>query len=304
MPVPTWQEFMVPTLQVLGDGQVRRLRELYSLVAAHVSLGESDRDERLSAGDLKYENRIGWATSYLTRVAALVRPARGQYQITDIGRKLLAECPDGITELDLRALAEGNDHLDTPQRWSAGKSIGLAADPGPDTELDPTEQILRGIARIDADVAADLLSRLHGKDPAFFERSVVKLLVAMGYGGADGAARVTQQSNDEGIDGIIDQDTLGLSRVYIQAKRYAPDQSVGRPEIQAFVGALSGKADGGVFITTGRFSRGAQTYASTVPTRIILIDGKRLTDLMIRYNVGVQEKQSLRIVEIDEDFFE
>jgi restriction system protein len=170
--------------------------------------------------------------------------------------------------------------------------------------LDPTEQILQGIARIHADVADDLLTRLHGKEPGFFERAVVKLLVAMGYGGADRAAKVTQQSNDEGIDGIIDQDTLGLSRVYVQAKRYAPDQSVGRPEIQAFVGALSGKADGGVFITTGRFSQGAQTYAAAVPTRVILIDGKRLTELMIRYNVGVQEKQSLRIVEIDEDFFE
>jgi restriction system protein len=145
---------------------------------------------------------------------------------------------------------------------------------------------------------------LHGKDPTFFEQALVQLFAAMGYGGADGTATVTQQSGDEGINGIIDQDTLGLSRVYVQAKRYAPDQPVGRPEVQAFVGALSGKADGGVFITTGRFTTGAQQYSASVPSRVILIDGKRLTDLMIRYAVGVQAKQTLRIVEIDEDFFE
>lgn len=302
MPVPTWQEFMAPVLEVLLDGEVRRLRELYSLLADKARLSESERAERLSAGDIKYENRIGWATSYLTRVDALDRPSRGRYAITDIGRKLLADHPNGITERDLRVLADGRS--DAPQRWGQPRSAEVMVGPTHEPELDPTEQVLEGIARIHADVAADLLTRLHGKDPAFFEQAVVRLLVAMGYGGADGTARVTQQSNDEGIDGIIDQDTLGLSRVYVQAKRYASDQSVGRPEIQAFVGALSGKADGGVFITTGRFSPAAQTYSSTVPTRVILIDGKRLTDLMIRFNVGVQVKQALHIVEVDEDFFE
>lgn len=208
MAVPTWREFMVPTLEVLNDGQVRRLRELCSMVANKVSLNEAERTERLSGGEIKYENRIGWATSYLTPVGALDRPARGRYQITRIGRRLLAERRSGITEQDLRALAEGDDSLNTPQRWSPGRPPGGATDPSPDTELDPIEQILRGIARIDADVADDLLTRLHSKEPAFFKLAVVKLLVAMGYGGAVGAARVTQQSNDEGIDGIIDQDRL------------------------------------------------------------------------------------------------
>lgn len=133
---------------------------------------------------------------------------------------------------------------------------------------------------------------------------MVDLLVAMGYGGADRQATVTQQSNDGGIDGIIDQDTLGLNRVYVQAKRYSPEGSVGRPELQAFVGALSGKADGGVFITTGRFSAAAREYAAVVPTRLILIDGERLTSLMIRFGVGVQTRQTVQIVEVDEDFFE
>lgn len=143
-----------------------------------------------------------------------------------------------------------------------------------------------------------------GKSSTFFEQTVVDLLVAMGYGGAEGQAHVTAASNDGGIDGIIDQDTLGLSRVYVQAKRYAPEISVGRPEIQGFVGALSGKADGGVFITTSRFSSGAREYAEVVPTRVILIDGERLVSLMIRFGVGVQAKQTVEIVEIDEDYFE
>lgn len=151
----------------------------------------------------------------------------------------------------------------------------------------------------------ELLTRLHGNDPAFFEQAVLDLLIAMGYGGTDGAATRTQLSNDNGIDGIIDQDALGLSRVYIQAKRYAPDSSVGRPDIQGFVGALHGaQANQGVFITTGRFSSGAKAYADSVATRAVLIDGERLARLMIRYGVGVQVKRTIQIVEIDEDFFE
>ena len=160
-----------------------------------------------------------------------------------------------------------------------------------------------GIERIHEEVATDLLTRLQSREPGFFEQAVVDLLLAMGYGGTSGAGSVTQRSNDGGIDGVIDQDVLGLNRVYVQAKRYKDENVVGRPDLQAFVGALSGKADSGVFITTSRFSDGAKFYAENVPTRVILIDGKRLARLMIRYGVGVQVKETYKIVEIDEDFF-
>ncbi|MDQ3158419.1 MAG: restriction endonuclease, partial [Actinomycetota bacterium] len=141
-------------------------------------------------------------------------------------------------------------------------------------------------------------------EPAFFEQAVLNLLMAMGYGGVEGKATLTQLSNDGGIDGIIDQDALGLNRVYVQAKRYATNSSVSRPEIQGFVGALHGRqTDQGVFITTARFSRGAYEYAESVASRLILIDGDRLTSLMIRHGVGVQIKQTHHIVQIDEDFF-
>lgn len=147
--------------------------------------------------------------------------------------------------------------------------------------------------------------RLCDKEPAFFEQAVVDLVVAMGYGGADANAARTQLTNDAGIDGIIDQDPLGLNRVYIQAKRYAPDNPVARPDVQSFVGALHGQqANQGVFITTSKFTEGARQYADGVSTRVVLIDGQRLANLMIRYRVGVQVRRTLDIVEVDEDFFE
>ena len=165
--------------------------------------------------------------------------------------------------------------------------------------MTPIKQVEDGVRRIHDEVSAELLSRLQGKDPAFFENAVVELLLAMGYGGTGGSGSVTQLSND----GVIDQDVLGLSRVYIQAKRYAEGNTVGRPDIQGFVGALHGRADSGVFISTSRFSTGAKAYAESTPTRIVLIDGQRLASLMIRYRVGVQVRETYSVVEIDEDFF-
>ncbi|WP_246226991.1 restriction endonuclease [Propioniciclava coleopterorum] len=169
--------------------------------------------------------------------------------------------------------------------------------------LTPTEQVQDGVDRIHREVAGDLLTRLRGKEPAFFEQAVVELLLAMGYGGTLGSGSATQLTNDGGIDGVIDQDYLGLSRVYIQAKRYAEGNSVGRPDLQGFVGALHGRADSGVFITTSAFSSAAVDYARSTPTRIILIDGQRLAELMIRFGVGVQVRETYKVVEIDEDFF-
>jgi restriction system protein len=300
--MPTWGEFMTPVLRVLDDGQTRRLRDLYKLVADHVGLTQTQRAEVLSSGMLRYEDRIGWATSDLTRAEALERPSRGHYRITDVGRKLLADHPGGITDKQLRALPAYTASLAAAQAAKAAKSV-----PGASTAstLSPEEQIVQSIDLIRADVADDLLSRLHGKDPAFFEQAVLDLLMAMGYGGAEGRATRTQLSNDGGIDGVIDQDALGLNRVYVQAKRYALATAVGRPEIQAFVGALHGhQASQGVFITTGRYSSGAREYADNVPTRVVLIDGERLAGLMIRYGVGVQVKSTVHIVEVDEDFFE
>ncbi len=300
-PLPTWEEFNAPVLRVLSDGVVRTLRELRRDVAAAVGLTDEQLAEIMSSGQSRAENRIGWAASFLNRVDALNRPTRGRYEITDFGRELLAKHPGGITEAHLKSVAKPGDEWWVNRRSGDGEVVVQVDEPV--TRLDPTEQVEQGIARIHEEVASELLSRLHGHEPAFFEEAVVRLLLAMGYGGVGGRGVSTALSNDGGIDGVIDQDVLGLNKVYIQAKRYGPSNAVQRPEVQGFVGALSGKAESGVFITTSRFSPGATEWARTVPVRLVLIDGQRLAELMIEYGVGVQARRTVRIVEIDEDFF-
>lgn len=303
-PMPNWEGFMIPTLQVMSDGVVRHWREFQPLVADQMGLTQDQRQEMVPSGtQKKYENRIGWGVSFLTNVGALDRPKRGHYVITDAGKQLISMFPNGAKERDLRALGEDPNSPIRPYQKTERQTAKPPAPEAVTESLTPIEQVEDGIARIHEEVAEELLTRLQGKEPGFFEEAVVKLLLAMGYGGTTGAGSVTALSNDGGIDGVIDQDVLGLNRVYIQAKRYADGNTVGRPDLQAFVGALSGKADSGVFITTSRFSEGAKVYAQNVPTRIILIDGTRLTDLMIRYGVGVQVREIYKVVEIDEDFF-
>lgn len=309
-PVPTWDQYMAPSLKVLSDGEVHRARDVCDAAADLMGVSPEERLQTIPSGQLRFRNRGTWALSYLTRAGAADRPVRGQYRITDAGRTLLAQHPNGITEKDLRAFVGNPDasHADLALKSLEGTASHHPApnsSSGSFVELDPIEQIEMGIERIHATVAGELLARLHAGDPEFFEQAVLDLIIAMGYGGAEGTATRTQLSNDGGIDGIVDQDALGLSRIYVQAKRYALDSTIGRPEIRAFVGALHGaQANQGVFITTARFSSGARAYADSVPTRVVLIDGTRMATLMIRYSVGVQVKQTVQIVEVDEDFFE
>ena len=301
--MPTWEAFMRPVLDVLSDGKVRDRRALGPEVASKLQLTPSQMHQTTASGQPLHMNRMGWGLSFLANVGALSRPSRGLYTITDAGRQLLAAYPEGLTENQIRALG---DDPSSPIRVYVA-STTKHADSGTkvvaESALTPIEQVESGIERIHAEISSELLSRLQDREPAFFEQAVVDLLLAMGYGGARGSGAPTQLTNDGGIDGVIDQDVLGLSRIYVQAKRYAEGNNVGRPDVQAFVGALSGKADSGVFITTSKFSEGAITYAEGVPTRIILIDGKQLAALMIRYGVGVQVSETYSVVEIDEDFF-
>jgi restriction system protein len=288
---------MLPILKVLYDGKPLSRRELYDLVARDTCLTDEQRAEVIDYGEPRYKNRISWAITHLLNANALVRPSRSHHQITESGRALLKTHPSGLTRADLRLIEGYEDRRK--------KHVPEVATAPTSEDLGPYELVEQGIARINNEVASDLLSRLHSQEPAFFEQAVVDLVAAMGYGGADARATRTQLSNDGGIDGIVDQDVLGLSRVYIQAKRYSLDNSVQRPDVQSFVGALQGEqANQGVFITTGRFSPGAIEYAKSVPTRVVLIDGTRLAELMIRYRVGVQVKRTLQIVDVDEDFFE
>lgn len=305
MSAPTWDQYMIPSLQFLSDGEVRRTRDIIAGAADLMQVSEEDRALLIPSGQQQWMNRGNWALSYLARAGAVERPSRGRCRITEVGRALLAQYPEGMTEKDLRSVPG----YESPRGSRAATRTPDVAMPTTtvdvESDLDPDEQIASGVARINADVAAHLLARIQDQEPIFFEKAVLDLLMAMGYGGAEGSATRTQLSRDGGIDGIIDQDALGLSRIYVQAKRYATQNAVGRPAIQEFVGALAGNAASqGVFFTTSRFSGDAARYAEQVPTRIVLVDGDRLSRLMIRYGVGVQVKHTVQIVEIDEDFFE
>lgn len=302
-PIPPWHWFMLPALQVLSDGQPRQRRQLIADVLDKAGMSSEQRGVMLQSGQSKAENRIGWALSDLTRATAIGKPARGQFVITEIGRELLSKYPSRIVQANLETIPAYRDYEPVRQIGAPRPAVEEAI--LANAELDPTEQIETGVARLKADVAVDLVKRLHEQHPDFFEEAVIKLLLAMGYGGAENRGRRIGGSGDGGVDGVIDQDALGLDQIYIQAKRYAPDVSVGREAIQSFVGALAGRgAQRGVFITTSKFTIGASEYARTIPTRIILIDGKQLADLMIRYGVGVQTAKTYTVVEIDEDFFE
>ncbi|WP_132428433.1 restriction endonuclease [Pseudonocardia endophytica] len=301
--MPTWDGFLVPVLRVLSDGSTRQARDLQDYVADHVGLSDEQRSETIDSGQLRFRNRINWAVSSLTRANALERPRRGSYVITALGEQLLADHPTVLAEHHLRQVPAYRDHV--PARRSGTAPDLPTAVAVRHDDLDPIEQIDDGINRVHTEVAAQLLERLRSANPEFLEQSVLDVLVAMGYGGVEQRARRIGGSGDGGVDGVIDQDALGLARIYVQAKRYAAGNSVGRPEVQGFVGALHGhQANQGVFITTSNFTRDATAYAQSVNASIILIDGERLTTLMIRHGVGVQTVQMYSVVKLDEDYFE
>lgn len=300
--IPTWQGFMMPVLQVVSDGVSWKRRDLVAAVLDQAGITVEQRAILLAAGDSKAENRIGWAISALSRATALDKPERATFTISHVGRKLLQERPEGLGEAELRSIEAYRNYQPVGRiRARLRQPEALTVD----EDVSPREQIEAGINRIAADVGEALLARLRESHPDFFEEAVVKLLLAMGYGGAEQRGRRIGGSGDGGVDGVIDQDALGLDRIYVQAKRYAEGNSIGRETIQAFIGALHGfGASRGVFITTSTFTQNARDYAESIPTRIVLIDGKRLVSLMIKYRVGVQVKQSYDVVDIDEDFFE
>lgn len=266
--MPTWDGFLVTVLEVLKSGETLRAREVQDRVADHVGLTGEQRAEVLDSGQPRFRNRVGWAVSSLTRATALERPRRGTYTITELGRRLLAEHPHHLDEVHLRQIPAYRDHVPTKRGvvgGSAGGSGGYE-----EVDLDPVEQIDAGVSRLRADVASELLSRLRAASPGFLEQAVLDVLVAMGYGGVEQRARRIGGSGDGGVDGVIDQDPLGLARIYVQAKKYAADNIVGRPQVQGFVGALHGQqANQGVFITTSSFSREAVDYARSVAASII-----------------------------------
>jgi restriction system protein len=299
--VPIWPVFVSHVLRVLDGGETLHRRDIVSRTIESAGLSEAARAETLNTGGLRSEQRLGWAISNLLKAGWIERPARANYCVKAAGREWLANHPAGINDFSTARL------LFAPfwPQSGARKPVVSEVEETLVTDVDPIEQIESGVNRIHSDVGDALLTRLRESHPDFFEQAVVDLLLRMGYGGAEQRGKRIGGSNDGGVDGVIDQDALGLDRIYVQAKRYADGNTVGREAIQAFVGALHGVgASRGVFITTSAFTSGARDYVKAVPSRVILIDGARLVGLMIKYRVGVQVKQSYDIVELDEDFFE
>jgi restriction system protein len=277
-----------------------------TVLAEQIGLTDEDLALKIPSGAPVFNSRVHWAVTYLAQAGLLRRPRRGVVELTDRGNEVLAEAPASV---DNSLLARYPEFLEFKMRAREGQQDAAAAEltPGPlaSSKGTPREQLADAVEEANAAVAAELLNRIRDREPAFLEQLVLRLLTAMDYGGRAGAAEHLGWSGDQGLDGVIRQDALGLDRVYVQAKRYGAEHSVGRPEIQAFVGALHGaQADRGVFIATSRFTAEARDYAERVPARLVLIDGVRLTELMVLHNVGVQEEQTFTLKRVDEDFFE
>ncbi|MBB5754577.1 restriction endonuclease [Prosthecomicrobium pneumaticum] len=301
MSIPDYQSLMLPVLRVAAKGETSvPLAE--GQIAAMFALPQEARDQMLPSGKQRVlHNRIHWAKFYLTKAGYLETPRRGRFAITPAGSALLANPP---AKLDTQYLLSVPAFREFYRADQAQETIGATPqDAAP--AATPEEVIEAAFNATQAALRTELLERTLQNGPGFFEGLIVDLLVAMGYGGSHrNAAAQLGRTGDGGVDGVINEDVLGLDRVYVQAKRYAPGTSVGRPDVQAFTGSLVGLgATKGVFVTTSTFSPQAVEFAARIPQRVILIDGKRLTELMIEHGVGVRSSRVLEFKRIDEDFF-
>jgi restriction system protein len=306
MPIPEFNQLKAPALQLFADSTPHKLSEVAQLLVKPFNLTEQERNEVLPSGtQRRWDNRVNWALYDLYKAGLLDRPKRGTYIITDTGRKLAEQKPPYIDRDFLMRYPQFAEFQAASTRRAKpnGEPVDETSEAAAEAKT-PEELIDSAHQMLHAALKKELLDLVKKMDPFRFEQLVLDLLVAMGYGGSRAeAARVTKTSGDEGIDGVINEDRLGLDVIYLQAKRW--QQTVGRKEIQSFVGALAGQqAHKGVFITTSEFADTAVDYAKKVSQKVILIDGDRLADLMIQNNIGVAKSHSYDVKHIDSDYFE
>jgi restriction system protein len=300
--IPDYQSLMLPVLRYVADGKEHRIGDIIEPLGKQLGLTPEEMSEMLPSGRQPvFNNRVHWAKTYLAQAKLLEITRRAHFRITDRGRQVLSTNP---AKVDNQLLEQFDDFNEFRQRSQEGKPDSkpekiTAVSPVTTTVLTPDELLRTTIAEIDEALSQDLLNRIRSAPPAFFEELIVALLLRMGYGGSrEEAGRAVGKSGDDGIDGVIDQDRLGLDRVYLQAKRYKADNPVTAPHIQAFSGSLGvHKANKGVFVTTSYFTGQAKDFADRHPTRMVLIDGKH------RHEVGVRTVETLHVKKIDEDFF-
>lgn len=310
--IPNYQEFMRPFLQIAfkayNNGQVNevKLRDVINQLAEQFNLTDEERTETLPSGKQSVlDNRVGWARTYLTKAGLLDVTRRAHFVITPRGIEALKDNVD-INNDYLKRFDEfvafkqkNNDSTETQST-----TVLPAADA--ESDITPDEALRSAYRKINDALAEEIIERTRKVTPAFFENLLIELLLAMGYGGTgEGAAHALGKSGDNGIDGVVNQDPLGVDQIYIQAKRYAEGNNVGSGDIRDFFGALNlKKAQKGIFITTSDFTPSAMQTAKDLGMRIVLINGKELAKLMLRYNIGSRDEQVLHLKKIDEEFFE
>lgn len=300
MSVPGFQKILLPILEYVKDGQPHRAADTHSHVQTQFGLTEEDLKDRLPNGRTRFMDRVLWAITYLRKSGLIESVSWGVFRITERGKKLLAERP---TTLSIKDLERYPEYLDFKGR---SKSEGKPQESDPaNAQGTPEEELQQISSAIRKRLEADLLDALKTSSPTFFEKAVVTLLVAMGYGGSiEDAGKTTKRTGDDGIDGVIKEDQLGLDVIHIQAKRWTTN-TVGRPEIQNFAGSLEGqRGRKGVFITTSSFSSDAKEYVSRIEKKIILIDGAELARLCVDFGIGVSNHTTYILKKIDQDFFD
>ncbi|MBR4350080.1 MAG: restriction endonuclease [Bacteroidales bacterium] len=305
--IPDYQTLMLPLLKKTSDGKEHKMRDLTELIAKEFSLTDEELSVVIPSGTQSlFYNRVGWAKTYLKKACLVENVGKGVIRITARGRQFLKENPKKIDAKMLRQFEEFADFVNLQTKSTSSKASEEDVPATDYTTQTPEELIETAYQSFQKSVAEELLDKIRNVSPSFFEKLVVSLLVKMGYGGSvKDAGQAIGKTGDEGIDGIIKEDKLGLDVIYIQAKRWKENNIIGRPEIQKFVGALAGQgAKKGVFITASSFSKEAKEYKPMNDTKVILIDGLELANLMIENNLGVTPLRSYDLKKIDSDFFD
>jgi restriction system protein len=300
MTIPDFQTVMLPILQVAGDNQEHAIGDVIETLAGYFALSDEERKELLPSGrQFRFDNRIHWATTYLRKASLLQSTGRGRFSITERGLQVLNSNPPRIDKKFLEQFAEFGEFQLRSRQDNEIAPVEEVSNQSPEEILETSYQNLRN------ELAEELLVRIMDCSPRFFEKLVVDLLVAMGYGGSRkdaGQALLLGQPGDGGVDGIIKEDRLGLDVVYVQAKRW--ESVVGRPVVQAFAGSLEGfRARKGVLISTSQFSKDAKDYVERIEKKIVLIDGQQLAQYMIDYGIGVAEVATYVVKKADTDYF-
>jgi len=304
MAIPDFQSIMLPLLQFCGDTKEHSNRDAIDHLAEIFHLSEEEQKELLPSGrQAIFHNRVAWARSYMKMAKLLENPQRGIFRITDRGQEVLQNPPQKIDIRFLMQFPEFAERQKAEQNKLKKKKIESTSPDEPSPSITPEEQIEEAYENLKENLTSEIISQLKESSPAFFEKVVVEVLVKMGYGGSRrDAGEAIRKSGDECIDGIIKEDRLGLDIIYIQAKKW--ENTVTRPEVQKFAGALQGKrAKKGIFITTSEFSQGCEEYVAAIDSKIILIGGQHLAQLMIDFNVGVSTEAIYELKRVDSDYF-